>query len=234
MEQKKTSEFRNPTNQTKINHIAACLHYRTQKKKGKEKRWTALWGQGITHHIKLRLRLETLLSPGGHEKRWGGHLVWAQTFIYYLLLRSKDKGNEDDCPVTAWKQMNQTDLTELFTCCSSSFTGHTGNQHRTFCVTETEEPPYMADHTGLNAAYLALCLAPPAKNTDLQFVLYLDHNFNGDKNCSLIANPWRVMWPSGIVTLPFVTSRKVDFFLQKKTRKTIQRKLQCGFCGENC
>lgn len=26
--------------------------------------------------------------------------MWAQTFIYYLLLQKKDKGNEDDYPVT--------------------------------------------------------------------------------------------------------------------------------------
>lgn len=118
----------------KLNSTTSQNIYITGKKekKGKEereKRWTALWGQDITHHIKPRLGLQTLLSPGGHKKRWGRHLVWAQTFIYYLLLRSKDKGNEDDCPVTARKQMNRTDLTELFTCCGPGFIWHAENQH---------------------------------------------------------------------------------------------------------
>lgn len=76
--------------------IIKHLHYN----KGKKNRCTLLWEQDITHHIKPRLKLQTLLSPGGQVKRWGRHLMWAQTFIYYLLLQSKDKGNEDDCPVT--------------------------------------------------------------------------------------------------------------------------------------
>lgn len=59
-----------------------------------------VWNQGITHHIKLRLKTQTLFSPGGQVERWGRHLMWAQTFIYYLLLQRKDKGNEDDYPVT--------------------------------------------------------------------------------------------------------------------------------------
>ncbi len=54
--------------------------------------------------------------------------MWAQTFIYYLLLQSKDKGNEDDCPVTGRKQMNQTDLTELFTYRNLELIQHTATQ----------------------------------------------------------------------------------------------------------
>lgn len=65
-----------------------------------------LWNQDITHHMKQRLKLQTLFSPGGQVERRGGHLMWAQAFIYYPLLWSKDKGNEDDYPVTGKKQMN--------------------------------------------------------------------------------------------------------------------------------
>lgn len=72
------------------------------------------------------LRMETLVSPGEQVKRWGRHLMWAQTFIYYLLLQSKDKENEDDCPVTRKKQMKQTNVTELFTHGGLGLTGHTG------------------------------------------------------------------------------------------------------------
>lgn len=73
--------------------VIQCLHYKKMTR-------PLLGNQDITHHIKQRRKLQTLFSPGGQVERRGGHLMWAQTFIYYLLLWSKDKGNEDDYPVT--------------------------------------------------------------------------------------------------------------------------------------
>lgn len=75
---------------------------------------------GITPHIKARAKLQTLFCQGGQVERLGRHLMSEQTFIYYLPLQSKDKGNEDDCSVTGEKLMNQPDLTELFTYCNQN------------------------------------------------------------------------------------------------------------------
>lgn len=35
--------------------------------------------------------------------------MWAQTFIYYLLLQSKDKGNEDDYTLSEEKKTDEPD-----------------------------------------------------------------------------------------------------------------------------
>lgn len=88
---------------------------------GKEMKCPLLWNQDITHHIKPRLKLRTLFSPGGQVERWGRHLMWAQTFIYYLLLQSKDIGNEDDYPVTGknrWTRQTWLNCSLTATCAS--------------------------------------------------------------------------------------------------------------------
>lgn len=66
----------------------------------KKKKSSLQWNQETIHHTKARAKLHTFFSPGRQVESCGRHPVWVQTFIYYLLLQSKDKENEDDYPVT--------------------------------------------------------------------------------------------------------------------------------------
>lgn len=83
-------------------HLSAIIsdHFIKSLQYKKKKRSSLQWNQETIHHTKARAKLHTFFSPGRQVESCGRHPMWVQTFIYYLLLQSKDKENEDDYPVT--------------------------------------------------------------------------------------------------------------------------------------